>query len=837
MADLRGTGAHSGRTLIPDVSARTLRRFRVELLVIAVLVLLASMAAIHYRWYDVLDRLIFDTVQRLVPLPDSGDIVLVGIDSRSLSRIGRWPWPREQQARLLEAVSRQQPSAVFVDMVYNDPASPEGDAALLKAAAAVDRLVLPVVIDALTPGGTLLEQLPFPDLLEVTDALGHVHVAPDGDGIVRGSFLREGIGTPRWLHAGAVLGGWEDRAGEAECADADADTALSIANERCDYRRIRFAGPPGTFQHVSAHELMSGAVDAAALQGRIVLIGRTDLGAPDAIPVPVSAQLRPMAGVEYNANILNAARSGGLLKPIPPWLQWTMVLGWTGLALWLIPRQRPRQMLIASTILALAPVLIAAVSMLVFGHFAEVAAASVGAALVYPLWSWRRNEMGWRFVGDELDRLASEAFRWSRRRARLDGAEITNRLNWLFETGAAEPVAAADRSVLDEAVRHDQRQIARLPEITVDPFVSRLLRIQTLADEVRAGREVSMAGIDQMPVGLCIFVASGNVVLSNAAFRQFTDAMVEHSYFVESALGALQGVDWRPVLRRAASGAATQTLECRNAGGQRFVARLEPLRVAGYAQPVCLLTLTDVTDIRIAQERRDETLAFVSHDLRSPISSILSIVRNPRLAADPSALARIESYARRSLSVSEEFVRLSRLENLSVVHRDEIDLVAVIHNAVDQLFELARDKDMHVTFEGEAVLWMLGNGELLERVVVNLIENAIKYSPSGSAVTVTLRGKDTEIIIEVADWGQGIPEGELDRVFEPYYRVQRQSANEAGGIGLGLRFVRTAVELHGGSVSVRSMPGQGSTFVVRLPVTWASTLPESLPEPLPEPLH
>ncbi len=116
--------------------------------------------------------------------------------------------------------------------------------------------------------------------------------------------------------------------------------------------------------------------------------------------------------------------------------------------------------------------------------------------------------------------------------------------------------------------------------------------------------------------------------------------------------------------------------------------------MSGCAQPVCLLTLNDVTAIRLAQERRDETLAFVSHDLRSPISSILSIVRNPRLVDDPAALQRIENYATRSLKVSEEFERLSRLENLSVLDRDEFDMLAVMENAVDQVYEQARNRNV-----------------------------------------------------------------------------------------------------------------------------------------------
>ena len=333
-----------------------------------------------------------------------------------------------------------------------------------------------------------------------------------------------------------------------------------------------------------------------------------------------------------------------------------------------------------------------------------------------------------------------------------------------------------------------------------------------------------MAGIDQMPVGLCIFVASGNVVLSNESFRSFTGVTGSHTYFVNDALVRLLDVVWQDELRKVLLESAVRWLETHNAQGQRLLVRIAPLQVAGYAQPVCLLTISDVTDIRIAQERREETLAFVSHDLRSPISSILSIVRNPDLKNDPTAMSRIEAYAQRSLKVSEEFVQLSRLENTITVHRDEIDLVAVVENAVDQLYEFSRDKSINVTLthpEEPGLWWIQGNGELLERVFVNLLENAIKYSPAGTIVQATMRITDTQFEICVDDKGFGIQASEIEFVFDPYFRSEAPELQAEKGVGLGLRFVRTAVELHGGQVTIESRYGVGSKFVVALPLSCA----------------
>jgi CHASE2 domain-containing sensor protein len=127
-----------------------------ERLVVALVVLGASVVALHFRWYDVLDRMVFDTIIRLTPLPPDERIVLVGIDARSLSRVGRWPWPRAEQATLIDQVNQHHPAAVLVDVLYTDQGSAEDDQRLVAAAANTDVLVMPVVIDAVTSGGTCL---------------------------------------------------------------------------------------------------------------------------------------------------------------------------------------------------------------------------------------------------------------------------------------------------------------------------------------------------------------------------------------------------------------------------------------------------------------------------------------------------------------------------------------------------------------------------------------------------------------------------------------------------------------------------------------------------------
>ncbi len=780
-----------------------------------------------WRWFETLDRLAFDSMVRLAPIPARSDILVAGIDAQSLAFVGRWPWPRETQSALIAAILRAEPKALFVDIIYSERGQAETDAMLAQTFDAEAVTALPVLVDAVTQGGMLVEEMPYPELLRSVSVLGHVHVPLEGDGITRGSYLYEGIGAPHWPHVALALHSELTGRPVEGCKRA---SQWSLANERCDYRRIRFAGPPGTFDHISAVDLIEGRVPASMLQGKVVFLGRTDISAPDTVPASVSAESRPMAGVEYNANMLNAISAGGLVSEAPAWVRMTLTVFCVLATLLVLPRLQPKPMLFSTVFFTLLPFAFMAIGFFTFSLSIDLAAAAVGSVLVYPLWSWRRNEMGWRYVGEELDRLASEAFRWSRSRARVESEALSERVHWLLDRAGSDSVGdvhdGATGAVGDllERILADQRLGESRDDPTADPFFARLLRIHLLADEVRIGREVSLAGLDQMPVGLCVFVGSGNVLLANSSFMRFTQQTSSpHSFFVLDALDNLPDVDWHTVVREVVTTGQPASVEARSEAGLRLHARLAQLFVSGFEQPVCLVTLTDVTDIRLAQERREETLAFVSHDLRSPISSILALVRDPGNDDWPDLAKRVEGYALRSLQVSEQFVQLSRVENQERVETYELDLALLVETVVDQMFETARrsghsvlaDVDEHLPNDG----WIDGNGELLERVFINLLENAFKYSHDGSVVEVRVYGDGpAHICIEVEDEGYGIPEEEVPRIFDPYFRSSSPDLARARGVGLGLRFVRGVVENHGGTIDVVSTVGEGTCFTIRLPV-------------------
>jgi two-component system, OmpR family, sensor histidine kinase SenX3 len=141
----------------------------------------------------------------------------------------------------------------------------------------------------------------------------------------------------------------------------------------------------------------------------------------------------------------------------------------------------------------------------------------------------------------------------------------------------------------------------------------------------------------------------------------------------------------------------------------------------------------------------------------------------------------------------------------------------VISTAVDQNRVAAEARGIELAMRGDKRAEIYGDETLLVTAVHNLISNAIQYSPSGSRVGIGVRTVDGVVEIAVTDQGEGIPEEDLDRVFERFFRVDQARSRHTGGTGLGLAIVKHAVQNHGGDIRVWSQPGRGSTFTIRLP--------------------
>jgi len=265
----------------------------------------------------------------------------------------------------------------------------------------------------------------------------------------------------------------------------------------------------------------------------------------------------------------------------------------------------------------------------------------------------------------------------------------------------------------------------------------------------------------------------------------------------------------------------------RGPNGPTVQAASEPLRNA-RDQPVGLLVfITDVTQLRRLESIRSDFAANVSHELRTPITNIKGYVETmldigvEDRAQTHKFLEIIRRNTGRLASIIEDLLALARLEQpdtKTTLERDDITLVRTIEAAV-ALFEVEiAEKRTTVEIDVPRDLHLHANAQLLEQAIGNLLSNAIRYSPGGTAVRVTGRKLASgEVEIAVIDQGPGIPEEHQTRIFERFYRVDRARSRELGGTGLGLSIVKHIALVHGGRVEVESTVGRGSTFRIVLP--------------------
>lgn len=246
-----------------------------------------------------------------------------------------------------------------------------------------------------------------------------------------------------------------------------------------------------------------------------------------------------------------------------------------------------------------------------------------------------------------------------------------------------------------------------------------------------------------------------------------------------------------------------------------------PLNVDGVRRGV-VAVFHDISDLKKAENMRRDFVANVSHELRTPVTIIKGYAEtllDGALKSDPARAVRfveiISSHSDRLANLINDILTLSSLETKeALLELNPLDVSGTISKACTLLQASADQKRIVITNEtgGGGLPRVMADQGRLEQVVVNLLENAIKYTPEGGTVRLFTEDNGEFVRVSVADTGIGIPYKDLSRIFERFYRVDEARTREQGGTGLGLAIVKHIVQLHGGDVSVTSQPGRGSLF-------------------------
>lgn len=239
-----------------------------------------------------------------------------------------------------------------------------------------------------------------------------------------------------------------------------------------------------------------------------------------------------------------------------------------------------------------------------------------------------------------------------------------------------------------------------------------------------------------------------------------------------------------------------------------------------------LLVMHDVTELKQLERMRHNFVANVSHELRTPLTSIKGFVETLLDGAMNQSAERgrfltiIDNHVNRLNTLIEDLLTISHLEKEEAHPEFELELTnlsSVITNAVEFCMDSAIKKDISITVKGNKNESVLLNAALFEQALINLIDNAVKYSTEHTEITVTVDTQRTGASLSVTDQGPGISKEHLPRIFERFYRVDKARSRKMGGTGLGLAIVKHIIQVHKGVIEVNSEVGKGTTFTIRLP--------------------
>ena len=349
-------------------------------------------------------------------------------------------------------------------------------------------------------------------------------------------------------------------------------------------------------------------------------------------------------------------------------------------------------------------------------------------------------------------------------------------------------------------------------------------RLRDRLDELTEERDRAGQILDALDDGVLLLDGAGRLLVANPAARSWFGLPddLRPGLPVQRVLGAPQ-VSALAEEAAEAGAPVVGTLTLVFPEPRTLTMRAFPLADRGPTGRI-VVTMTDITQRRRLEVLRRDFVANASHELKTPVAAVRVLAETllTALPDDPEAgrrfAERIGREAERLDVLVRDLLDLSRVER-GTLDVEPVDLVGLAKEMVGGYGDLAEERRIKLHSELRPQLSMRGDRAQLGLLLSNLLDNALRYTPARGTVCVRLDGAESRAVIQVSDTGQGIPAGELSRVFERFYRVDKARARQTGGTGLGLAIVRHVAEAHGGTVRVDSELGRGSTFTVSLPVT------------------
>ncbi|AMK78751.1 hypothetical protein A1342_09375 [Methylomonas methanica] len=719
------------------------------------------------------DRWIYDAQLKLLASPASKDIVIIEVDQKSLQKLGRWPWPRDIHARLLETLAPTKPNAIALDFVFSeaDQQHPELDARLSRALVSNKQVILPVIVER--NGNTVVETLPLPEFARHA-VLGHANVDLDKDGIGRSILLKLALGNSQWPAMPLAI--FAAHHPEILTNLPGLRTETPQDGVHGDYRVwLPFFDPSTDFTRVSYLDVLSGAVPGQFFTDKYVLVGLTASGIERDLPAPLAIGDRPMSGVDFVAAGLDGLIKQTLWQPLPGHWQFLLSLAIAGIAIKISTCFSLRWLALAVSILSIA-ILLFCLALLHASHYWFAPSVALVVLIIsYPLRSWRHFE-----------KLIQSLFA-ERKRAYITLNAIVDGVIATDSKGFIEYMNAAALDIIgSKRPKTASQNIDDIFSVEID------------------GRPLRIAELIQQSV-----INHGPLKFSNSRLSISDQYVMNANLTIAPLIGS--------------RGALIGTVLTINDIGERMIMAKMLLQKA-EEQTVMRELINRTEQVSLA---KSQFLSQMSHELRTPLNAIIGFAQlmqmddpeHPLAETHLDSVNEILKAGLHLLGLINELLDLAKIESGKIsVNIDSIFLAELIKDCQTLIAPLVKNKGLELIVDNPLPedIALKADPKRAKQILLNFLSNAVKYNrPNGSISLSSKQVGDNRVRISITDTGNGLAEQEQQLLFQSFQRLGADNT-DIEGTGIGLAITKQLAELMNGNVGLSSTPGVGSTFWVEL---------------------
>lgn len=782
---------------LPSNDKELAYRYRREFTWVTIILCIVTALAAFFADFSTVNNAQYAQALRLtMARPALPEIVIIVIDDKSLTEIGRWPWRRFIHAQLLKQLNKAK--VVGFDLTFLDESAyPNDDKAFAEAIESHGRVVLSNFISTpqdITPVD------PFLPFASKANQLGYINIPIDSDGLVRRVQLSTELpNNTLALHFSlAMLMVAQENAIVERYSRPNTE-----GNVDESHHLIPFVGPPSHFQTVSYTDVLNRRIDENFFNDKYVIIGAWATGLGDKFPTPTSSQSLNMSGVEILTNILQANLQNNWIEEISPSSVALFSLAWVLLYCFLLNILSPRSAVIAGVLLGGLSLVTSLLVMGLCNLFIPLAPTLLGLAMSYPLWTWRAQELALSQMDREIDKLNKERPLLSMEDVHPYNPSLLQGRN-SFNVHLVELRSALAR------VRNLRQFIS--DSFNDIPYVAAVFDNEsklTFATEIANNYFADLGYPNLSP---------------EITLKQLLDIMLENPEKVATIMTSLWSfcAPKKQLSPLSQQEVLPDELEFTDKLGKDIILKFANTHTSSGELSGFIITLIDISTIRIEERQREETVRFLSHDMRAPQSAIQALIKmqqNPATALpNEQFLKQIGNLSQNTLTLVDDFLFLARANNTDYQFIP-VYLIDIIHNSIENFWGICKSRQIKIVFNPTITVgFILADESLLTRVFNNLIDNAIKYGKDGMQITIDIQKAENNWLVTIADQGIGIAEENFTALFKTFSQLPQIRNKAVSGLGLGLAFVHTVLAHHKGTITLESQENQGTTFYIRLPI-------------------